>query len=86
MRNVIPFRSCVPGSSSLGKTARLLSSLIPLIICAFGVAQADGQSTGSCLPWPATAVPFDSVYYVSNRNTNGDRLVVGNKPVPWRHC
>ena len=78
MRNLIPFRSCVPGSCSLGKTARLLSSLIPLIICAFGVAQADGQSTGSCLPWPATAVPFDSVYYVSNRNTNGDRLVVGN--------
>src|SRR4051794_15537019 len=47
-------------------------------MCLFAAADANAQSTGACLPWPTTAVPFDSVYYVSGRSMTGDRLVVGN--------
>lgn len=60
------------------RSVKALSGLVPLVICFSSVAHTNAQSTGACLPWPTTAVPFDSVYYVSNRSTTGDRLVVGN--------
>src|SRR3954454_6037522 len=44
-------------------------------------ALANAQSGGSpspCVTWSSTGVPFDSVYYVSRRNANGDQYVVGN--------
>lgn len=69
----------MPKSSSFGKQLRPLSSLVALIICYFSAGtRVNGQSTSSCLPWPSTAVPFDSVYYVSGVSAAGDRLVVGN--------
>jgi hypothetical protein len=54
---------------------------VPLLICVLPAVHANGQSTGACLPWPTTAVPFDSVYYVSSRSVTGDRLVVGNMSI-----
>ncbi len=79
MQILVPRAGCVPKSRFLWNSGRGGSSWIALAVCClFAGAQASGQSTGSCLPWPSTAVPFDSVYYVSNTSASGDRLVVGN--------
>lgn len=42
---------------------------------------ANAQSNGSaspCVTWSGPGVPFDSVYYTSSQNANGDRYIVGN--------
>src|SRR5947209_148444 len=78
MRNPVPSRSFASGARHSWKTLRGLSGLMPLLICLLPAAHANGQSAAACLPWPTTAVPFDSVYNVSSRSATGDRLVVGN--------
>lgn len=37
-----------------------------------------GGSASTCVTWSSTGVPFDSVYYTSAPNANGDRYVVGD--------
>src|SRR5689334_3624130 len=81
MRNPVQCRSFASGPFHLWKSVRGLSGLVPLLICVLPAVHANGQSTGACLPWPTTAVPFDSVYYVSSRSVTGDRLVVGNMSI-----
>src|SRR3954467_10422288 len=78
MQKSVSSRGCASKPLHFLRTARCLSGLVPLLICFFAAAHADAQSTGACLPWPTTAVPFDSVYYVSGRSATGDRFVVGN--------
>src|SRR3954467_9934173 len=78
MQKSVSSRGCASKPLHFLRTARCLSGLVPLLICFFAAAHADAQSTGACLPWPTTAVPFDSVYYGSGRSATGDRFVVGN--------
>ena len=58
--------------------------LTGIVVLTLGLLQASlanaqsGSPTPTCLAWSYTEVPFDSVYYVSAPNANGDRYVVGN--------
>ncbi|MFL6415759.1 MAG: hypothetical protein ACJ74Y_08835 [Bryobacteraceae bacterium] len=63
----------------LGRSVR--RAFLSLAVCLFAASVARGQSTGSCMPWPSALVPFDSVYYVSQTTSAGDRLAVGNMPL-----
>ena len=66
---------------SEGKILTRGSSVILLLICLLSGPQASAQGGGSstgCLTWSSTVVPFDSVYYVSDANADGDRLVAGD--------
>jgi len=62
-------RSDVPGTSVPA------SELVML----FGVTQ--GGQAARCVNYPSSAIPFSSVYYVTDPNAQGDRLVVG-APAP----
>lgn len=77
MQNPVPSRNLASQSRHRCKHAKCLSALAPLAICLVAAAHGNAQTAGTCLPWPAMTVPFDSAYYVSN-GSNGDRLVVGN--------
>src|SRR3954452_9632295 len=52
--------------------------LAGLILFSSLASAQSGGSASSCVTWTSTGVPFDSVYYTSARNANGDRSLVGD--------